>query len=411
MAVGTALFFQPYHKPAATTGYRVGVSHGSATGNAISHSQRVGRATELAGDACQPLGQFVGGPQVDHSLVDHPPGFLTKLDAFDILGDIVQPAEQTERVAQDRKCSMSQACSDSQPCLLADFHHHPILHGLDVDSQCGLPAGPGSHPGGDLDGYPVPGAKDLCMHIAAVEFAHECMSDVVGLDVSVKDSSVHNLDYNPLYKRRRFRRRIPCLMNIYAIKRLWFKTMVGALAAMSLGLGLLFLPDRAGAVQDASTPTGVFITVTYTDPINVRSGPSTVNYPIVGQLAPGSVAPALGVSPAREWIQISFPGTASGTGWVYSSFVSVSGGELRIVESPPTPTPPVTNTIDPTLAAAFDVQPTQTRMPTFTPPPPLTQPQFEDETSTGSSRVFGIFIVSLGLIGGLGLLVSFLWRK
>jgi hypothetical protein len=81
------------------------------------------------------------------------------------------------------------------------------------------------------------------------------------------------------------------------------------------------------------------------------------------------------------------------------------------VESPPTPTPLVTNTIDPTLAAQFAVQPTQTRMPTFTPPPPLSVPQFEDESSPGSSRVFGIFIVSLGLIGGAGLLVSFLWRK
>jgi uncharacterized protein YraI len=200
-------------------------------------------------------------------------------------------------------------------------------------------------------------------------------------------------------------------MNIYASKRLWFKTLVGVLAAMSLGLGTLFIPDHADAFQDASTPTGVFITVTYTDPINVRSGPSTVNYPIVGQLAPGAVAPALGVSPAREWVQIEFPGTPSGTGWVYASFVSVSGGELRVVESPPTPTPPVTNTVDPTLAAAFNVQPTSTRMPTFTPPPPLNVPRFEDETSPGSSRVFGIFIVSLGLIGGTGLLVSFLLRK
>ena len=181
--------------------------------------------------------------------------------------------------------------------------------------------------------------------------------------------------------------------------------------AIALGMGLLFLPDQAGAFQDASTPAGVFITVTYTDPINVRSGPSTVNYPVIGQLASGSVVPALGVSPAREWVQIAFPDSPDGTGWVYASFVTVSGGELRIVESPPTPTPQVTSTIDPTLAAAFNVQPTQTRMPTFTAPPPLTVPQFQDERPAASSGVFGIFIIGLGLIGGVGLLVSFLWRK
>ena len=200
-------------------------------------------------------------------------------------------------------------------------------------------------------------------------------------------------------------------MMIYAVPQLWFKSLAGLLAVTGLVFGLFSLPDSAQAVQEAATPTGVLITVTYTDPINVRSGPSTVNYPIVGQLAPGAVSPALGVSPAREWVQIAYPGTPDGTGWVYASFVSVSGGELRVVESPPTPTPPVTNTIDPTLAAAFDVQPTQTRMPTFTPPPPLTVPRFEDQTASGSSPVFGIFIVSLGLIGGAGLLVSFLWRK
>ena len=65
---------------------------------------------------------------------------------------------------------------------------------------------------------------------------------------------------------------------------------------------------RAGRVrsQDASTPTGIFVTVTYTDPINVRGGPSTVLYPIIGQLNPGEVVPALGISPGREWIQISY---------------------------------------------------------------------------------------------------------
>jgi uncharacterized protein YraI len=129
-------------------------------------------------------------------------------------------------------------------------------------------------------------------------------------------------------------------------------------------------------------------------------------YPIVAQLNPGEVVPALGISPGREWIQITYPG---GTGWVYASFVSISGGELRIIEPPPTPTP-VIATIDPTLAAEFTIQPTQTRLPTFTPPAPLEIPQFTDSTgpSLGSS---GIFIVVLGVLGGIGLLASYLWRR
>jgi uncharacterized protein YraI len=200
-------------------------------------------------------------------------------------------------------------------------------------------------------------------------------------------------------------------MNVYAMKRLWFKTLLGAMAVLTLGIGFLSLPEQAGAFQGASTPSGVFVTVTYSDPINVRAGPSTVNYPVIGQLPSGAVVPALGVSVAREWVQIEFTGSASGRGWVYASFVTVSGGELPVVEAPPTPIPLATNTIDPTLAAAFDAVPTETRLPTFTPPPPLEVPKFEDEGSIASSGVLGILIIGLGLIGGVGLITSFLLRK
>ena len=129
---------------------------------------------------------------------------------------------------------------------------------------------------------------------------------------------------------------------------------------------LFVVPNQAGAYQDASTPVGIYITVIYAEEINVRSGPSTVNYPVrIGTLKPGETAPALGVSQGHEWIQISFPSAANGIGWVYAEYVSVSGGELRVVESPPTSTPLATNTVDPTLAAAFNFQPTTTRRPVW----------------------------------------------
>lgn len=201
-------------------------------------------------------------------------------------------------------------------------------------------------------------------------------------------------------------------MTIYAMKRFLFKAVLGALTVSALGVGMLQAPNQARAYQDPPTQTGVFITVTYTDPINVRSGPSTILYPIIGQLFPGDVIPALGVSPGREWIQISFPGGAGGVGWVYASFVSISGGELRIVEPPPTPTPLVTATFDPTLAAAFTIQPTPTRLPTFTPPPPLTVPQFTEGSPANTPKIpSGIFVISLGIIGSIGLIISFILRK
>ena len=195
------------------------------------------------------------------------------------------------------------------------------------------------------------------------------------------------------------------------MKRFWFKTLVGTLTVTGLGLAAFLSPNQAGAYQEASTPAGILATVIYAEPINVRSGPSTVFYPIIGQLQPGDVVPALGVSPKREWVQISFAGGASGVGWIYASFVSISGGELQIVEPPPTPTPLISATIDPTLAAAFIVQPTETRMPTFTPPPPLEVPQYTDAATSRSSGATGIFIAILVIIGALGLIISFVLRR
>jgi uncharacterized protein YraI len=200
-------------------------------------------------------------------------------------------------------------------------------------------------------------------------------------------------------------------MTIYAMKRFLFKAVLGALTVSLLGLGIFVKPDQAQAFQDPSTPTGVFITVTYVEPMNVRGGPGT-SYDILGQIQPGSIYPALGISPGREWVQIAYSDGPNGIGWVYASYVSISGGELRIIEPPPTQTPLVTSTFDPTLLAEFNIQPTQTRMPTFTPAPPPTIPHFTDTAPAGVPRIpSGLFVTVLGILGFAGLMISFFLRK
>jgi len=172
------------------------------------------------------------------------------------------------------------------------------------------------------------------------------------------------------------------------------------------------------ALQPTDTPpaitetaSDIYITVTYNDQINVRAGPNTIAYPIVGYLKPGDTAMALGKSPGSDWIQISFPGAPGGVGWVYISLVSLTQGFLRVVEPPPTETPLATSTIDPTLAAAFNFEPTVTRLPTFTPPPPLVVPTFSYAGRVQANRFpAGTVILGLMFIGGLGLLTSYLGR-
>src|SRR5258706_5571080 len=162
------------------------------------------------------------------------------------------------------------------------------------------------------------------------------------------------------------------------------------------------------------SPTGIYITVSTDEPFaNVRMGPSSSIYPKVGILYPGATAPALGRSPGGDWIQIEYPGAPDNKGWIYSPLVLVSGGTLQIVEPPPTPVPPATSTIDPTLAAQFTIFPTSTRLPTFTPPPSITALVFT-ETSVPhheGSIPMAVIIMSLGSFGIVSFAVSVLIRR
>lgn len=173
-------------------------------------------------------------------------------------------------------------------------------------------------------------------------------------------------------------------------------------------------PTRALVSKQAETPpSGLYITVVTDEPqINVRLGPSSTVYPIVGVLITGSTAPALGRSPGGDWIQIEFPSAPGGKGWVYSPLVQVSPpGNLLVVDAPPTPLPPATSTIDPTLAAQFVIVPTNTRMPTFTPPPTLQPIEFTTNTTSLNSIPWAAMIIALAILGAIGFLLSLVIRR
>lgn len=281
---------------------------------------------------------------------------------------------------------------------------------MDRDSQCRLAAGCGAWPRADLHREVVSLPKDLRSQIAPVEFAKQCLREVCRIQIAVKESLVHVFDYN---REAIFPFRVSNVM-----KRLWFQLILGVCVAASM-LGLLFATTMPASVraQAANTNTPVmpggtspFITQTYTEAVNIRTGPSTVYYPVIGQLPIGATAPALAASPSREWIEISYPGGPGGVGWVYAANVTLTG-TLQVVEPPPTPTPLATSTIDPTLAAAFSIQPTETRLPTFTPPPPLVVPTFSDLPVSAVGFPWGMTIIAIAVAGAVVLSVSFFVRR
>jgi len=192
---------------------------------------------------------------------------------------------------------------------------------------------------------------------------------------------------------------------------------------LSFGIMLIGALLPTAPVALAQQPTGSIATVTGTPEgpvvtvygnlkvIRVFAGPSSFDYPAIGVLLANETAPAVGRAQDRlDWIQIIYEGVLGSRGWVYGPYVKLSPGALLpIVEVPSTPTPFSTPTIDPTLAAAFIGQQTPTRLPTFTPPPALEQPFFSDAPSAAPTNIpAGLLILSLGLFGFLGAVISYL---
>lgn len=200
------------------------------------------------------------------------------------------------------------------------------------------------------------------------------------------------------------------------------RARIGILIAVLVAVLTLGLFDPTQPIVLAQQPTGSIPTVTGTpegptirvDPslahIKVYAGPSSFDYPAIGILLANETAPALARAEGRDdWIQIYYPGVPGSVGWVYALYVRDLREVLPRVEVPPTPTPFSTPTIPPDLEAAFIGQQTPTRLPTFTPPPQLELPLFTDEAASPARSIpTGLLIVSLGIFGFLGAVISYL---
>ncbi len=80
------------------------------------------------------------------------------------------------------------------------------------------------------------------------------------------------------------------------------------------------------------------VTITVLQNMNVRTGPGT-NYPIAGPGPAGETTRVVGRNADSSWLQVEYPLTADGTGWVYASLVQINGdpGTAAVVQVAPPP--------------------------------------------------------------------------
>lgn len=84
--------------------------------------------------------------------LDDPPYSVAELDALEILGQIVQPPQQTERIPYCRKGCVAKAGRHPEPGLAAHLDDDPVLVPANIDGQRCLSSGHGPSAGRNLDG-------------------------------------------------------------------------------------------------------------------------------------------------------------------------------------------------------------------------------------------------------------------
>lgn len=206
------------------------------------------------------------------------------------------------------------------------------------------------------------------------------------------------------------------------MQRRWVIPILITCLMMTVAVSLWNSPVQASGLAQLPTVAVPTVTGTPGGPMavveagnepqaNLRSGPGAL-FDRVGILLVGQRVPAKGRSPGGEWILVEYPGAPGGTGWIYAPLVRIDPPtQLPIVEPPPTPTPAQTATIDPTLAARFVVTQVPTRLPTFTPPPPLQIPTFVAETSPSLAGIpMGFVIIGLAALGVFFGIIAFAQR-
>lgn len=204
---------------------------------------------------------------------------------------------------------------------------------------------------------------------------------------------------------------VECSRGIALVRKIALLSLSLLLAGLAMALQAMKPGPDGPRLQTVPTATFEGPTILVPELVNVRLGPA-VEYDQVGVLIAGQRAPALGRSEGGKWIQIAYPGVPGNIAWVYAPYVVLEppSATLPIIEPPPTPTPRVTATVDPTFAAQFNLgDAPPTRLPTFTQVAPLVQPTpIPNEAVTGTGVPPIIAILGFLVIGLFGTVISFL---
>lgn len=128
----------------------LGIPERCATGQAARAAYRIASGAVSAGRATKSGGDVARGAECPHRFFDGLPHLFVEVKVFDILGDVIQPAQQIQRVASDGQECGAQAGGNPQPGLLTQVNDDPIFMVLNRDAERRSSAGLRVLAAGDL---------------------------------------------------------------------------------------------------------------------------------------------------------------------------------------------------------------------------------------------------------------------
>jgi uncharacterized protein YgiM (DUF1202 family) len=88
-------------------------------------------------------------------------------------------------------------------------------------------------------------------------------------------------------------------------------------------------PAAQPQAQPAASGPAQVVANTGTSRLNVRETPAPTGR-IVGKVASGTALEVKGISPDKQWWRVAYPGTADGTAWVMSQFVTPNAAAQQL---------------------------------------------------------------------------------
>jgi len=179
MTIGAGTFCGGDNKAAVHTSTGLCAAERCAAPNTLWRTNLVCSIAIFTLQPAQTFGKGMGNVGGFGKFLNVLPDTFPQLKGFDILSEIIEPAQQGKRVPKRAERRFPQAGGDSHPILFPHLNTHPIGYFLKRNGGRGLSACARKTVGGNLDDHLIAAPDFLRTKVAPVKTGNQLMRDFV----------------------------------------------------------------------------------------------------------------------------------------------------------------------------------------------------------------------------------------